>query len=59
VKEFLSQKGIEFIDRDIAQDEAALSELAELGLMTTPVTVVDDEIVVGFDRSKLEQLLEG
>lgn len=59
MKEFLSQKGIEFIDRDIAQDEAALSELAELGWMTTPVTVVDDEIVVGFDRSKLEQLLEG
>jgi hypothetical protein len=25
--------------------------------MTTPVTVIDGEVVVGFDRSKLERLL--
>jgi hypothetical protein len=27
--------------------------------MTTPVTVIDGEIVIGFDRPKLEQLLGG
>ena len=57
VKEFLSQKGVEFTDRDILQDEEALAELGELGYMTTPVTVVDDEVVVGFDRDRLEGLL--
>jgi glutaredoxin 3 len=57
VEEFLSQKGVEFTDRDVAQDEAALIELETLGIMTTPVTVIDDEIVVGFDRPKLERLL--
>jgi hypothetical protein len=25
--------------------------------MTTPVTVVDGEVVIGFDRAKLEKLL--
>jgi len=40
VKEFLSQHEIEFIERDVATDEAALDELQKLGYMTTPVTVV-------------------
>ena len=57
VKEFLSQKGVEFTARDIMQDAEALAELEKLGIMTTPVTVIDGEVVVGFDRLKLEQLL--
>ena len=59
LKEFLSQKSVKFIERDVSQDENALTELKKLGIMTTPVTVIDSEIVVGFDQSKLEQLLEG
>jgi glutaredoxin 3 len=57
VKEFLSQNRVAFIDRNIAADEAALAELEKLGYMTTPVTLVDQEAVVGFDREKLQQLL--
>jgi glutaredoxin len=57
VKEFLSQKHIPFTNRNIAADEAALSELQKLGYMTTPVTVIDGEVVVGFDQPKLERLL--
>ena len=56
-KEFLSQQGIEFEERDVSQDEAALIELQQRGLMTTPVTVIDGEAVVGFDRAKLVKLL--
>jgi glutaredoxin 3 len=57
VKEFLSQKKTSFVDRNIAADDAALNELERLGYMTTPVTVIDGEVVVGFDRDKLERLL--
>jgi glutaredoxin 3 len=57
VKEFLSQRGVDFIDRDIAEDKEALAELGELGYMTTPVTVIDGEVVIGFDRERLEKLL--
>jgi glutaredoxin len=57
VKEFLSQKKTEFVDRNIAADEAALNELEKLGYMTTPVTVIDGVVVVGFDRDNLERLL--
>ena len=59
MKEFLSQRGVPFIERDVSQDEDALAELEALGVMTTPVTVIDGEMVIGFDRPKLEQLLEG
>jgi glutaredoxin len=57
VKEFLLQRGVEFTDRDITQDEDALADLGELGLMTTPVIVIDGEVVIGFDRKKLVRLL--
>jgi len=58
VKEFLSKKGIKYSERDVSKDAGAIDELKKIGIMTTPVTVIDGEIVVGFDQSKLEQLLE-
>jgi glutaredoxin len=58
VKEFLSQNKIEFVDRNIAADEAALNELEKFGYMTTPVTVIDSQVVVGFDLPKLRTLLQ-
>ena len=58
MKEFLSQNKIEFTDRNIAADETALKELEKLGYMTTPVTVIDGEVVVGFDAPKLRSLLQ-
>ena len=58
VKEFLSQNKIEFTDRNIAADETALKELEKLGYLTTPVTVIDGEVIVGFDLAKLRTLLQ-
>ncbi len=59
MKEFLAENGVEFTDRDVSTDEAALQELVKLGFMTTPVIVVDDEVIAGFDRARLESLLLG
>jgi glutaredoxin 3 len=58
VKEFLSQKGVQFVERDVSQDESALTELEALGAMATPVTVINGQVVVGFDKARLEQLLD-
>jgi glutaredoxin len=58
VKEFLSQHKVDFTDRSIVADEAALNELEKLGYMTTPVTVIDGQVVVGFDAPKLRTLLQ-
>jgi hypothetical protein len=57
VEEFLSQRGVKFDARDIASEDSALAELEALGVLTTPVTVIDGEMVIGFDRQKLDQLL--
>ncbi len=56
-KEFLSQKGISLVEKDMDRDSQAMDELVALGVMTTPVTVIDGEVVVGFDRKRLEELL--
>ena len=56
-KEFLSQKGIEFVDKDVRADQQALKELIDMGYQSTPVTIIDGEAVVGFDQNKIEQLL--
>ncbi len=56
-KEFLSQHGVGFEDRDVTKDEAALEELQRRGLMTTPVTLIDEQEVVGFDVIRLKALL--
>ncbi len=41
----------------MAENEEAMAELERLGTMTTPVTVVGNEVVVGFDREKLAQVI--
>ena len=57
-KEYLSQKGPEFQERDIAQDPGALADLKKLGYMTTPVIVIDGSVIVGFDAEKIDQALQ-
>ncbi len=41
----------------MAENEEAMAELERLVTMTTPVTVVGNEVVVGFDREKLAQVI--
>jgi glutaredoxin len=57
VKEFLHQRGIEFVEKDISRDDQALDELLEKGFQATPVTVIDGDAVVGFNKARLEELL--
>jgi glutaredoxin len=46
-----------FTERDITTDPSAVEELEQLGAMTTPVIVVNGEVVIGFNRTRLEELL--
>jgi glutaredoxin len=56
-KEFLSKHGVNFDDRNIVADPQALEELRKLHLMTTPVIVVGEAVIVGFDEEKLKHAL--
>jgi glutaredoxin-like YruB-family protein len=57
-KSYLQQKGIPFENYDVSTDEEKLNEMVKVsGQMGVPVIVVDNEVIVGFDQGKLEQLL--
>jgi glutaredoxin len=53
----LSQKHIPFQERDVTKDAGAINELQHLGYMTTPVTVIGEAVIVGFDVSKIDAAL--
>jgi glutaredoxin 3 len=55
--EYLSQRGIPFVEKNIRTDPSALRELIEAGYSSTPVIKVDGKAVVGFDRSELDAAL--
>lgn len=57
MKEFLSQKGIRYTELNVAEDMNALNELRQKGYRAVPVTIIDDQAVVGFDRDQLNKLL--
>jgi S1-C subfamily serine protease len=57
VKEFLSQKGIGFKEYDVSRDRVAAQELVNrTGQMGVPVTIIDGQTIIGFDRAQLEQV---
>lgn len=58
-KEFFKENNIEYTDRDVTQDTKAREEMIEKsGQLGVPVIVVDDKILVGFDKNALSELLE-
>ena len=59
LKEFFKEHNIEFEDIDVSQDEKARDEMVEKsGQMGVPVIDINGEIVVGFDKEKISQLLK-
>jgi len=56
-KEYIKEKGYEYEEKNVSTDAAAKKELISLGYMGVPIIMIDDDVVVGFNRSKLEELL--
>lgn len=59
MKEFLTAKGVPFTNRDITKDPTAMEDLekATNGVKQVPVVIVGDEVILGFDRTKLQNAL--
>ena len=45
------------MEKNVRADPVALRELSDRGYQSTPVTIIDGEAVLGFDQTKIEQLL--
>ena len=57
-KKYLNDKGIKFTEYNVSQDHSAAQEMMKLtGQMGVPVITVDGQVIIGFDRAKLESLL--
>jgi len=57
-KEYLSQKGIQFTDYDVSQDAKALEEMIKIsGARSVPVIAACGEVMVGFDKARIDQML--
>jgi len=58
-KEFLSQKGVEYDVYDVTKDKEAVKEMLKIsgGVRSVPVISICNEVVIGFDRDRVEQAL--
>lgn len=60
-KQYLEHLGVDFVSKDIEEDAGALEEYsAKTGGRTAgvPVTDIDGEIIFGFDRKKIDEVLK-
>jgi len=57
VRLHLESRGQPYTEKDVDVDAAARQEMIDLGGTATPVTVIDGEVVIGFDEASIDQLL--
>ncbi|MFA6160910.1 MAG: glutaredoxin family protein [Patescibacteria group bacterium] len=58
-KDFFKEKGVPFTEIDVAADPAAANEMVKKsGQMGVPVIEVNSQIVVGWNQSALQDIME-
>ncbi len=57
-KEFFKEKGVEFEEYNVGTDAARRSEMVEItGQMGVPVIRIDNDVIIGFNKPKVVELL--
>jgi glutaredoxin 3 len=58
-KEYLTSKGISYQDIDVSKNQEASQEMVKVsGQMGVPVIVINGEPIVGFDKARIDSLIE-
>jgi glutaredoxin-like YruB-family protein len=58
VKAYLDRKGVHYEDKNVKKDKRAMDEMVrKYGIRVTPVVVIGDRVMVGFNVPKLEKFL--
>lgn len=58
LKDYLNSKNIKFNDIDVSADADKIREMIDKsGQMGTPVIDIDGEIIAGFDKEKIDNIL--
>ena len=59
LKGYFKKNAIEFEDIDISKDEKQLQKMIkDSGKMGVPVVDINGEIIIGFDKQKIDELLK-
>jgi len=59
VKAFLKEKGVEYDDINVAEDQEKAEEMVKKsGQMGVPQIEIGDELIVGFDKAAIEEALK-
>ena len=59
LKEYLSSKNIPYKEVDVSENEKELEKMVAIsGQMGVPVVEIDDNVIVGFDREKIDEILK-
>jgi glutaredoxin-like YruB-family protein len=57
-KEFFKEHGVEYVNHDVSTDPEKRAEMLDLsGQMGVPVIVIGNNLIIGFDRKKIAELL--
>jgi glutaredoxin len=59
LKAYLRSRGVKFTVRDVMVDEEAAEFLESRNIRSTPVLSVNGELLVGFERERIDQMLAG
>ena len=58
VKAFLELRKVTFIERNVSTDLKGRKDLMKMGYDTTPVTVIGDIHISGFDAKQIDEALK-
>jgi glutaredoxin-like YruB-family protein len=57
-KRYFKEKNIRFTDVDVSRDQSAARDMMRrTGQMGVPVILINNKAIVGFDRNKINQML--
>ena len=57
--EYFDNHNIEFVNIDVSKDKVEMEKMIkDSGQMAVPVVDIDGEIIIGFDKVKIDKLLK-
>lgn len=57
LKTYLKENNVDYIEYNISKNEEARKNLIKLGYMSVPFLLINGKHVLGFDKSRIKQLL--
>lgn len=56
-KEYFKEKGLSYEEKNVSTDTQSKKELMAMGYMGVPIIMVDEDVIEGFNKNKLDEIL--